>query len=316
MPEPGSPPLGPAAGVPLWTELVAEQPLASTEVRPDASGASSGAALAVMLLADGRFPVGGHAHSAGAEAACADGRIVDEATLATFVEGRLHSTGLVDAALAAATVLVLAGCTSADDARSALVVLDAEADARIAAQPLRAASRKLGRQLVRVAGRCWPDSTLALLPGIAPEGVHQAVALGAVAGAVGLSPEVVAHLSLHHAVTTPAQAAVRLLGLDPFGVAAVSVRLAPMAERIAAEAVAAARAAVAGRDEAVARTTGVHERHGGGCVREGKVDAARAGTTGGEPPHPGLADLPACSGPLVEIAAMEHAAWDVRMFAT
>ena len=46
------------------------------------------------------------------------------------------------------------------------------------------------------------------------------------------------------------------------------------------------------------------------------VDAARAGTTGGEPPHPGLADLPACSGPLVEIAAMEHAAWDIRMFAT
>ena len=90
MPEPGSPPLEPAAGAPLWTELVAEQPLASTEVRPDASGASSGAALAVMLLADGRFPVGGHAHSAGAEAACADGRIVDEATLATFVEGRLH----------------------------------------------------------------------------------------------------------------------------------------------------------------------------------------------------------------------------------
>lgn len=316
MSVPGPTPRTPMAGAALCTELVAGQPRACTEVGRDTAVASSGAALALMLLADGRFPVGGHAHSAGAEAACADGRIVDEASLAAFVEGRLRTTGLVDAALAAATVLVLAGCRSADDARPALVALDAEADARIAAPALRAASRKLGRQLVRVAGRCWPDSTLALLPGIAPDGVHQAVALGGVAVAVGLSAEAVAQLSLHHAVTTPAQAAVRLLGLDPFGVAAVSARLAPVAARIAVEAVAEARAAVAGRDGAIARAAGGDGRHGGGRARDDEVDAAPAGTTGGEPRHPGLAGLPACSGPLVEIAAAEHRTWDIRMFAT
>ena len=29
-----------------------------------------------------------------------------------------------------------------------------------------------------------------------------------------------------------------------------------------------------------------------------------------------LADLPARTGPVVEIAAMDHAEWDVRMFTT
>jgi urease accessory protein len=297
--------------------MVAGQPIASTEPGP-APGvtASPAAGLALMLLADGRFPAGGHAHSAGAEAACADGRIVDDTTLAAFVEGRLHTTGLVDAALGAATVLLLVGCRSADDVRHALTALDAEAGARIAAPPLRAASRKLGRQLVRVAGRCWPDSTLALLPGVAPDGVHQAVALGAVGVAAGLTAGEVARLSLHHAVTTPAQAAVRLLGLDPFGVAAVSARLAPVADRIADEAVAAARAAVGGQRGDVARVAGDPAGPGEDGARDGAVDAGRVGTTRGGPDHAGLADLPACSAPLVEIAAVEHRSWDVRMFAT
>lgn len=236
---------------------------------------------ALLLLADGRFPAGGHAHSAGAEAACADGRIVDEATLGAFIEGRLHTTGLVDAALGAATVLLLGTCASDADTRLALADLDAEADARIAAPPLRAASRRMGRQLARVGGRCWPHAVLAALPAVAPDGAHQAVALGAVGAAAGLTAHDVAGLALHHAVSTPAQAALRLQGLDPFAVAAASARLAPLAERIAAEAVDAARAALAG-------------------------GADRAG----------LADLPALGSPLVEIAAVEHRSWDVRMFAT
>lgn len=251
---------------------------------------------AVMLLADGRFPAGGHAHSAGVEAACADGRIVDEQSLAAFVEGRVRTTGLVDAALAAATTLVLRTCPTEADVRAALGELDAEADARITAPPLRAASRRLGRQLVRVAGRCWPDATLAIVPDALAAGVHQAVAWGAVGVAAGLDAPEVAGLCVHHAVTTPAQAAVRLLGLDPFGVAAITARLAPVAAAVTAEATAAARHAVAsGRDAAGDPTT--EAGHAVGVLA-------------------GLADLPALGGPLVEIAAMDHAAWDVRMFAT
>ncbi|MFE3128878.1 urease accessory protein UreF, partial [Streptomyces hydrogenans] len=49
---------------------------------------------ALLVLADGRFPAGGHAHSGGAEAAVKAGRIRDAAGLEAFCLGRLHTTGL------------------------------------------------------------------------------------------------------------------------------------------------------------------------------------------------------------------------------
>ncbi|MDV9192308.1 urease accessory protein UreF, partial [Streptomyces sp. SR27] len=60
---------------------------------------------ALLVLADGRFPAGGHAHSGGAEAAVKAGRITDAASLAAFCRGRLHTSGLTAAALAAAAAL-------------------------------------------------------------------------------------------------------------------------------------------------------------------------------------------------------------------
>jgi urease accessory protein len=229
---------------------------------------------AVLMLADGRFPVGGHVHSAGVEAAVADGRVRDLSTLEAYLVGRLWTVGLTEAALAEATLGRLAdrGPGEPGDAAAAVVALDAEADARLPVPALREASRRLGRQLVRVAVRCWPDARLRGVAADHPGGVHQPVALGAVAAAAGLAPGEVAALALHHALTTPAQAAVRLLGLDPFAVAALTVRLGAEAGAVAAEAVAAA----------------------------------------GGPP----ADLPARSGPLVDVAAAEHRLWDVRLFAT
>ena len=233
--------------------------------------------VTALLLADGRFPVGGHAHSAGVEAAVADGRVHDIDSLGAFVEGRLRTAGLVDAALAAATAKALPAC--ADDTSCARLAaeLDAEADARIPPPPLRAASRRLGRQLLRVGGRCWPHRWLDVVGESCPDGAHQPVALGVVGLAAGCGPADVARLAVHHTVMTPTQAGVRLLGLDPFGVAALTARLAPLAEETA--------------DLAV-----VH-----------------AGSSLG---HGGIAALPARSSPLVEIAALEHHAWDVRLFAT
>ncbi|MGW6776309.1 urease accessory protein UreF, partial [Streptomyces sp. NPDC055037] len=49
---------------------------------------------ALLVLADGRFPAGGHAHSGGAEPAVAEGRIRDADSLASFCRGRLHTAGL------------------------------------------------------------------------------------------------------------------------------------------------------------------------------------------------------------------------------
>lgn len=189
---------------------------------------------AFALLADGRFPAGGHAHSAGVEAAVHDGRVGDVHQLEGFVRGRLHTAGRTEAALVAATVLRL----DHHDVVGTLRQVDAEADARIAPPPLRTASRRLGRQLVRAAAVCWPSALLVELTGAFPRGAHQPVALGAVATSAGLDAFDAARLVLHHAVTTPLQAGVRLLGLDPFTVAALTARLGEESVPLAGDAVA------------------------------------------------------------------------------
>ena len=184
--------------------------------------------MATLLLADGRFPAGGHAHSAGVESAIVDGRVDDHASLEAYLRGRLHTAALVDASLAAATVKRFG---------LDVEVLDAEAEARIAVPALRAASRRLGRQLVRAADRCWPSALFATLP---DTGLHQPVALGVVGIAAGLAADDIARLAVHHALATPAQAAVRLLGLDPFAVNALVASLATEAIAVVERAVAAA----------------------------------------------------------------------------
>jgi urease accessory protein len=66
--------------------------------------------------------------------------------------------------------------------------------------------------------------------------VHQAVAFAIVGLAADLRGEDVARLVVHHAVTTPAQAGIRLLGLDPYAVAALVAGLAADGELVVAEA--------------------------------------------------------------------------------
>lgn len=201
-----------------------------------------GGVAALLLLADGRFPAGGHVHSGGAEAALLDGRLDGPDSLAAYAVGRLHTTGLIDAALTAAVVVHLAddceprGCGPG----RALRLLDAEADARLAMAPLRESSRRLGRQLTRAAAGCWPGPVVEAATAVHPDGPHQAVALGAVAHAAGIGAVDAARLSLHHALTTPLQAALRLGGLDPYAVAALAASLAPVVAEVAAEAAAAA----------------------------------------------------------------------------
>jgi urease accessory protein len=185
---------------------------------------------ALLVLADGRFPAGGHAHSGGAEAAVRAGRIKDAADLAAFCRGRLHTTGLTSAALAACAAL-------GHDP----VELDAAADARTPSPALRAAARRLGRQLMRAARATWPDPLLDALVARFPRGTHQPVVLGTAARAAGLGAEDAAHCVAYEAISGPATAAVRLLSLDPFQATAVLARLAPETDDVAARAAAAAR---------------------------------------------------------------------------
>jgi urease accessory protein len=194
--------------------------------------ALSGARAALLLLADGRFPAGGHAHSGGAEAAVRAGRVTSPATLAAFCRGRLHTAGLVAASLAAAA------CAGHDPEE-----LDAAADARTPSPALRATARRLGRQLLRAARAAWPGPELDALAALRP-GPHQPVALGLAARAAGLGPHDAAQAAAYESVSSPATAAVRLLSLDPFDatrvLAGLAAELDAVAERAAEYAAAAA----------------------------------------------------------------------------
>ncbi|MDJ0344111.1 urease accessory UreF family protein [Streptomyces sp. H10-C2] len=202
----------------------------------DTAPAPAAARAALLLLADGRFPAGGHAHSGGGEAAVTAGLIHDPATLAAFCRGRLHTSGLVAAAFAAAA----AGGLDP-------LLLDDAADARTPSPALRATARKLGRQLMRAARAAWPAAELDRLAAARPRGAHQPIVLGVTARAAGLTPLDAAHAAAYESVTGPTTAAVRLLGLDPFSVGAVLARLAPEIDALADRAAqAAARAATVG----------------------------------------------------------------------
>ena len=198
---------------------------------------------ASLLLADARFPAGGHAHSGGVEPATTAGTVTDLASLELFLRGRLGTAGLTAAALAAAACALAAQATSASQAsqgspatqatsalRATWDELDAEADARTPSPVQREASRRQGRALLRAARAAWPDAQWLNGLGRQP---HHAIVLGVAAQAAGAAPLEAARIAAYQAVTGPASAAVRLLALDPMQAAAITARLAAEIEQTA-----------------------------------------------------------------------------------
>lgn len=251
---------------------------------------------ALLLLADSRFPAGGHAYSGGLEAAAAAGRVHDAESLHAFLAGRLHTGALLSAAFAAAA------CQA--DRAETLAELDHEHDVRLVSPTLRRASRRLGRHLLRAALPCWPGPRLDQLaeltapaadpaiadiqaPGsaspvpartsIPADGPHHPIVLGCVCACAGLPADEAAACAVQAALTAPAHAAISLLGLDPYQVSTVLARLAPSADRVAARALTLARMAALKNDFGL---------------------------------------LPALGSPLLDLAAEDHAGWEVRRYAT
>jgi urease accessory protein len=220
---------------------------------------------ALLTLADSRLPAGGHAHSGGVEEACALGLVTDEASLETFLARRLTTAGAVAASLAAAAWHAAGGAVppdhgpahapgspgraaadpsatdpwaadpsatetaAADRVAAGLAVVEREADARTPSPALRAASRAQGRGLVRLGRVAWPDPVWDGLP----RAPHHPVALGVAARAAGLRARDAALAAAYLAVSGPATAAQRLLGMDPMKVAAATARLAPAIDDLA-----------------------------------------------------------------------------------
>jgi urease accessory protein len=173
----------------------------------------------LLLLADGRFPDGAHAHSHGLEAAVADGRVHDTTSLAAYVGCRLWTNGRLDAATAR-----LAAAGDSPDA------LDAAWCLRTPSAAARDTARSLGRSLARTASRLFPDRRIALADGRPPV---QPVALGLLASALGCDPHEAALASAHGTVATLGAAGLRLLSLDPFDVTAVLHDLRPAIDDVA-----------------------------------------------------------------------------------
>jgi urease accessory protein len=196
--------------------------------------------LALLLLTDGRFPSGAHAHSLGLEAAVATGLVADVEDLRAWLEGCLGTTWRLDAAVAVQAFGLARRGAPAGAGAVSWAVLDAEVTARTTSPLLRRVSRQLGRQLLRAGSRTWPSAFLASLPDVHPDGPHVAVVQGAVAASAGLGVTQAALVTLHGAVQLAASAAVRLLGLDPYAVTALVADLGPHLATVADEVVGAA----------------------------------------------------------------------------
>lgn len=175
---------------------------------------------ALLLLADGRFPDGSHAHSHGLEAAVDVGRVHDPGSLEQYVTARLWTVGRTDSA----TARLAAAHVDSDE-------LDHTWCVRTPSAAARSTSRALGRSLARTAAKLAPDTPVVLSDGRPPV---QPVAFGLLASALGCSADEASLASAHGTAATLAAAGLRLLSLDPFDVAAVLAGLRAHVEQVAA----------------------------------------------------------------------------------
>ena len=183
----------------------------------------------LLLLADGRFPAGAHAYSAGVEAAVRAGDVADLGTMDRYLRGRLATSGVTEAAVAARSAGIALGCGGTFDE------LDAEYEARVLSPRFRGISRRLGRQLCRVACAAWHHAALESVAATCG-GPHQPVALGAAVVAAGGAPYDAAAISVHHLANAVVTATVRLLGLDPIACAALQAEVSGWSATLIADA--------------------------------------------------------------------------------
>ena len=221
----------------------------------------------LLLLLDSRAPAGAHHHSGTMEAAISTGLVGGLAELEDFCRARLRTSARVAAAFAASSCRLHADFYSdrtpapAPATRDALRVddgspspplppfassapapwprdqakrwdawaeLDAELDARTPSEAMRAASRQLGGGLLRLLRSLRPDASLMTpWPQAGQAAPHHPLVLGAGVSLAGGTPELAARAAALATCSSPASAAVRLLGLDPFAVQAMLARLAP-----------------------------------------------------------------------------------------
>jgi urease accessory protein len=159
-----------------------------------------------LLLADARLPSGGHAFSAGVEPAIQGG--LARADILAFLQARAQTTTLVDAATA--VVARRAGLHGASYAP-----IERAWAARTPSRAARAASSDLGRGLLRLAQRLWPQSPAILA--LTAEGMTppRPIVLGAVGAHAGLDAETLARVAVYDDMAGGVAALLKLEPGDP-----------------------------------------------------------------------------------------------------
>lgn len=191
--------------------------------------------LSALLLADGRLPIGGHAHSAGLEPALRAGLTTDG--VPEFLRVRLRSVVLVEAAAA-----VLARRAATDGHFTLSQVRDA-VHARTASAAMRSAAGLLGSGLARLAERLYPEHEAVVALSALGARPPRAVALGVIGAVMGMADEGVARCCLYDDAQTVAAAALKLLPVDPTDTARWVLEAASAIEESVARAVAVNRPA-------------------------------------------------------------------------
>ncbi|MFE6508655.1 urease accessory UreF family protein [Nocardioides sp. NPDC057767] len=181
--------------------------------------------LLMMLLADARLPVAGHTQSGQLEAAVRSGLTAEQVPV--FMRSRLASVVRVEAGTAVVALHRLRAGLPLEP------VLDAWA-ARTPAAPMRDTSRTLGRALLRLVRRLFPDS-MHVAEVAALERRCRPLVLAAAAATGGLAPASLGRLVAYDDLQTVASAALKLLPLDPLDATSWVHDLLPEAERVAAE---------------------------------------------------------------------------------
>lgn len=159
-----------------------------------------------LLLADARLPSGGHAHSSGLEPALSGG--MPPASVADFLGLRARTTSLVDAGTAVAAMRAVLD----EPGGAALAAVEAAWAARTPSRAMRDASRDLGRGLLRLARRIWPDALgIDALTDTPP----RPLVLGVIAAQVGLSASELVRLSIYDDLASGVAALLKLEPRDP-----------------------------------------------------------------------------------------------------
>lgn len=178
--------------------------------------------LLLMLLADARLPTAGHTQSAQLEPAVEEG--LDAAHVPAFVSLRLATVTRVEAATAIVALHRMRHGLPLEEVELAWA-------ARTPSSAMRATSRAMGRALLRLVSRLWPEH--AVIASLS-RGASRAVVLAAAGDAAGLDATALARLIGYDDVQTVVSAALKLLPLDPADVAGWVLAALPEVDRLAA----------------------------------------------------------------------------------